>query len=138
MSSSEDHVNIDDLYSGSLKNSLKSHITYNTILNKTVTAIQNIPEYQKLKDPNSSTVDHELIKVICNIVEDYTNNKTKQKLDKKQLVNDIITRVYGLNQNEITSLNQQIEFLFNNDFIKRTRLWKYILKKAQKYTIKFT
>ena len=68
---STDTTQLSDLYSGQIKNSLKSHIKYHGLVQKISTAITNLPQFQALK--NGATVDTELIGVCCNLVEDMSN-----------------------------------------------------------------
>ena len=127
---------LDDLYAGTLKNSLKSHITYHTILNKIATAIIQLPEFQRLKQ--GSTVDHELVHTVCCITEDLaTANRKSEKVDKQALVVEAITKVFPLQPNEVLTLQNQIQYLYNNDLIKRSKFIRRIFKKLKNTCQKF-
>jgi hypothetical protein len=121
---------LDDLYLGKINNSLKSHITYNTTVSNISSAITKLPNYQELKQ--GASVDAELVNVICNIVEQHVSNNKSQKIDKKKLVVDAITAVFPLKPDEITTLMNHIEYLFNNNCIKRFGIFQKIYKKAKK------
>ena len=120
---------LSDLYSGQIKNSLKSHIKYHGLVQKIASSITLLPEFQRLK--TGSSVDHELVSVCANIVEDYSNgNKAAAKIDKQNLVVDAITKCFQLNPDEITTLRNQIQYLYNNNLIQKTKLSRKIFCKA--------
>jgi hypothetical protein len=126
---------LDDLYSGTLKNSLKSHINYHTTVSKIAAAITQLPEYQRLK--NGSTIDTELVHVICNITEDLArSDNVSEKTDKKQLVLDAFNKVFPLNPSELLGLENQIQYLFNNGLIKRSKIFKKVIKKIKSICFK--
>jgi hypothetical protein len=132
MSSPQDTTkSLEDLYSGSINNSLKQHITYNNTVSNISSAIQKIPQYNTLK--TGSTIDHELVHVVVNIIEDYVkNDKEKAKVDKKQLAVDALTSVFALKSDEVVSLMNQIQYLYNNNFIKKSIVFRKIYKKIKK------
>ena len=131
MSNPDNTKSLEDLYSGSINNSLKSHINYNNTVTNISGAIQKIPQYQTLK--TGATIDHELVHVVVNIIEDFINNdKEKAKIDKKQLAVDALSNVFPLKSDEILSLTNQIQYLYNNNFIKKAGVFRKIYNKVKK------
>ena len=61
-----------------------------------------------------------------------TSNKVSEKADKKQLVTDAMTKIFPLNPSEIESLQQQIQYMYNNNLIKRSKIIKRVFKKFKK------
>lgn len=102
------------------KNELLANIKFNKLVEYIVKEIQNIPEYEQFRN------DLELIKLICNIIE----NKVvkKDEVDKKSAVVEGFKRSFNLSDNEIKSINNFIEFLHKNKKIKKLScLKKYII-----------
>ena len=58
----------------------------------------------------------DILLLICNLVEHLTRDK---KLSKKDIVLEIITRVYSLTPDESVILESNIEFLHSNKAIKK-------------------
>jgi len=102
------------------KNELLANIKFNKLVEYIVKEIQNIPKYQEFRN------DLELIKLICNIIE----NKVvkKDEVDKKSAVVEGFKRAFNLSDNELKSINTFIEFLHKNKKIKKLScLKKYII-----------
>ena len=98
------------------KNSLKQHNIVYSLIEQVAEKIKNIPQYEKLR------VEIELVKTVCNIVENMVskkNKKAKQPIDKKQLVVDALSAVFNHNDQEKSLIISLINYLFNNDQIKR-------------------
>jgi len=67
------------------KNNLSKHNIVYSLIDQISEKIKLIPEYEKIR------IEIELVKCVCNIVENYVkkkNSKDKNKVDKKQLVID--------------------------------------------------
>jgi hypothetical protein len=102
------------------KYDLLTNIKFNKLVEFIIKEVQNIPEYTHHKN------NLELIKLICNLIE----NKVvkKDKLDKKLIVIEGLKRVFNLVEDEIKNLDGFIEFLHQNKKIKKlSYLKKYIV-----------
>lgn len=96
---------------------LKTHISYNALLDGISAELMKIPNYQELK------MNSELTKMICSVVEEVCVNKKslklqKAKIDKKVLVIDILNKIYNLTDDEQRNLADNIDFMHQNDLIK--------------------
>ena len=117
-------INPQKLKSLSINNSGKSTILKNEIIDFILKDIQKIPNSQSLKN------DVEILLHICNLIENLIS-KNKQKINKKQLVIDIMTQVFYLNSDdEKNALEKQIQFLYDNKLIIKVTTLNQILKKA--------
>ena len=114
-----------------LKNNMDKHNIYYSLLKLVTEKIRLIPNYEILKN------EIELVLLVCNIIENIVKKNKKTKIDKKQLVIDIFTTVFG-NQIDILSLKITIDFLFNNKLIKQISLKKYIKSKSLYFIVKLT
>ena len=79
------------------KNNLSKHNIVYGLIDQISEKIKLIPEYDKIR------VEIELVKCVCNIVENYVkkkNSKDKNKVDKKQLVIDALTKVFNYTEQE--------------------------------------
>lgn len=114
-----------------LKNNMDKHNIYYSLLKLVTEKIRLIPNYEILKN------EIELVLLVCNIIENIVKKNNKTKIDKKQLVIDIFTTVFG-NQIDILSLKITIDFLFNNKLIKQISLKKYIKSKSLYFIVKLT
>ena len=102
------------------KNELLANIKFNKLVEYIVKEIQNIPEHQQFRN------DLELIKLICNIIE----NKVvkKDEVDKKAAVVEGLKRAFNLADSELKNIDTFIEFLHKNKKIKKLScLKKYII-----------
>lgn len=105
-----------------VKNSAKNEILKNEIIDFISNDLKKIPNYLNLKN------DIEIIRHICNIIENLIDNN-KEKIDKKQLVIDVLCQTFSITkEDEKKALANQIQFLFDNKFIKKISTLK-ILKK---------
>ena len=103
------------------KNSLKKHNIIYSLIEKVAEKIKLIPQYEKLR------VEIELVKTVANIVENMVskkNKKAKQPIDKKQLVVDALSFVFSYSEPEKQLIISLIDYLFNNDQIKRMGIYK--------------
>lgn len=93
------------------KNELLANIKFNKLVEYIVKEIQNIPEHQQFRN------DLELIKLICNIIE----NKVvkKDEVDKKAAVVEGLKRAFNLADSELKNIDTFIEFLHKNKKIKK-------------------
>ena len=103
------------------KNNLSKHNIVFSLIEKIAEKIKLIPQYEKIR------VEIELVKTVCNIVENYVqknNSKDKNKVDKKQLVIDALTLVFIYSEPEKVLIASLIDYLFNNSQIKKSSYYK--------------
>jgi hypothetical protein len=101
-----------------LQNSLETHIVSNNLLSSILLMVANIPSLSTLK------LDIELTLHICKLLESMML-KIKVKIDKKQLVLDVLTTVFTLSLDEQALLGKQIDFLFDNkQIVVLKTIWK--------------
>ena len=103
------------------KNNLSKHNIVFSLIEKIAEKIKLIPQYEKIR------VEIELVKTVCNIVENYVqknNSKDKNKVDKKQLVIDALTLVFIYSEPEKVLIASLIDYLFNNSQIKKSSFYK--------------
>lgn len=114
----------------SLKRQEKLHVIKNAIVNK----IQRDIDISKLRENN--IINNELILFCSNCVEELV--KKKYSINKKEFVIDILRTIFGsLNDSEVNQIKQHIEFIFENQLIKKVEfnykariiLWNWIEKK---------
>jgi hypothetical protein len=106
------------------KNSLISDIKHNKLVEFIIKEIINIPDYISFKN------NLELVKLICNLVENKTT--TKDKIDKKKVVKEGLKKAFMLTDIELNALDSFIEFLHKNNKIKKLGvLKKYVLPSAK-------
>jgi hypothetical protein len=107
-----------------LKNSLKNHVSVNTLILKLTTYIKAIPNFIELK------LEPELTKLLMNIVKDEINNKNT---DQTTILIQALTQTFNLNDKEIAIIKQQITFLTNNNLITGTPMIKKCIKSATRW-----
>lgn len=103
------------------KNNLSKHNIVYSLIEQITEKIKLIPQYQLIK------VEIELIKCVANIVENYVqknNSKDKNKIDKKQLVIDSLNNVFNYTEQEKILVASLIDYLFNNNQIKKSSFYK--------------
>lgn len=114
----------------SLKRQEKLHVIKNAIVNK----IQRDIDISKLRENN--IINNELILFCSNCVEELV--KKKYSINKKDFVIDILRTIFGsLNDSEVNQIKQHIEFVFENQLIKKVEfnykariiLWNWVQKK---------
>ena len=111
-------VSLPDIH---FKNNLKKHNVVFSLIEKIAEKIKLIPQYEKLR------VEIELVKTVCNIVENMVvkkNKKQKQPINKKELVVDALSLVFSYNEQEKQLIYSLIDYLFNNEQIKRLGYYK--------------
>jgi hypothetical protein len=105
-----------------VKNSIKIFTKGNIIVDQIIKHVQTIPNYQNLKN------DMELLEYICQMIEEMVkkgNRKKQNKIDKQQLVINILQQLFQLNPNEIDQVKKTIEYFVANGIVKK----KTVLKK---------
>ena len=103
--------------------SLEKHNIFNVLKSGIIDKINKIPDFQKLR------MHPELTSLVCNIVENSIKNNSKNhKIDKKQLVLEILSAPFSLNINEMQYIKDQIDYLYTNKRIKALPILKVMLK----------
>ena len=103
------------------KNNLSKHNVVYSLIDQISSKIKLIPQYEKIR------IEIELVKCVANIVENYVqknNSKQKNKVDKKQLVIDSLHEVFNYNDQERNLVSSLIDYLFNNNQIRRSSFYK--------------
>ena len=117
-------INPQKLQSLSINNTGKSTILKNEIMDFILKDIQKIPNFHMLKN------DVEILLHFCNLIENLIS-KNKQKIDKKQLIIDIMVQVFYLNSDaEKDAIAKQIQFLYDNKLITKVTTFNQVIKKV--------
>ena len=117
-------INPQKLQSLSINNTGKSTILKNEIMDFILKDIQKIPNFHMLKN------DVEILLHFCNLIENVIS-KNKQKIDKKQLIIDIMVQVFYLNSDaEKDAIAKQIQFLYDNKLITKVTTFNQVIKKV--------
>ena len=98
-----------------LKNSLKNLNDAETLKQKVVSKIQNLPNYQSLKN------DVELILFACNILENAHKDAKASKVNKSQLIVSIFAELFNLDDQEKLTVSNTVQFLFDHSKIKQVK-----------------
>jgi hypothetical protein len=102
------------------KNNLNSHVIEQGIQSDLMAKINAIPNITQLK------LDLELTLYCANVVENLV--KKKNKINKKQLVINVLCNVFQLTMDEQILLGGQLDFLNSNKKIKALSTLKYIAR----------
>ena len=102
-----------------IKNSLQKHTLYYNLLDDIVKKLST-----EIKSIDKLRLDPELSLLICNLVENSIKTGNKNKIDKKQLVIQILAQLFNLNDSEQVIISQQIDFLIANNKIKKVKMLK--------------
>jgi len=115
-----------------LKHSARNVILENTLIKNIVDKIKNIPQFDQLKN------DIELTEHVCNLVENsITGNKNSKPIDKKNLVLKIIIMLFSLNNDlEKKVIEQQIDYLYNNNMINKIPLTTKIFNSLKNWGLR--
>jgi len=94
------------------KNKLKSKIFKCDLCNEIIKRVLEFENHLSLRS------DPELLKFICDLIENgVKKTDDKNKIDKKELVLEIYSKFFNINENEKKHIGEQIEFLCDNDLI---------------------
>ena len=102
-----------------IKNSLEKHTLYYNLLDDIIKKLST-----EIKSIDKLRLDPELSLLICNLVENSIKTGNKNKIDKKQLVIQILAQLFNLNDSEQVIISQQIDFLIANNKIKKVKMIK--------------
>ena len=100
-----------------IRNNLGTDIKKNEVKKKIIERINELGLLHVTYKNNQ-----ELLLLVCNLVE-YLIVK-KDNISKKELVLDILNTLYVIQQNERTTIEQNIEFLHQSKMIKTVSRWK--------------
>ena len=78
-----------------------------------IAKVQAMPDLQDLK------LDLNIIRYVCDLIENNIKQTETKSIDKKQIVVGIITKCIPLNAQELLILNKMIEFLHSNHLITK-------------------
>ena len=118
------------------KNSLSTHLNYNSILQSIVQEIQKFPNLPALKI--GGNIELELVKLVCSIVENLVDNGNPLNIDKSQLVCDIFKTIFNLNPQEYDIVKNQIQYIYNNNQIIKIPFLSKISRMAFNFLTKKT
>jgi len=105
------------------KNGLAKDAEIHGLVAKIICKINEIPRHQEYKH------DMELLKMCCIMVEHAIDNngKKSKKIDKKDIIFQVWTRVWnGLKPEDLKAIETHIEFLWENGFIVKKSFWSVI------------
>ena len=107
------------------RGSLKFHSEVTDIIQKVTLLIKEIPEYDNLK------LNIDLCLYALTLA---TNLVKSKKVDVDELVITIMTKIYNLNEAEVTSLKAQIAYLRSSKAVKKVSnceiFFEYLKKKV--------
>ena len=75
--------------------------------------IQSMPNYQELRN------DVEIILYICTIIENELKQTKTKSINKKDIVIDIVHKIFSLRPEEFKNIDKNIEFLHSNNLIQK-------------------
>jgi hypothetical protein len=78
--------------------------------------IKSLPNHVELR------LHPELILLCCQLVENSVTGNKKLKLNKKQLVIDVLTKIFNYNVNDVKQADEVIEFLHSAKKIHRVKM----------------
>lgn len=102
-----------------LKNKAKSTKNVANLVDSCLCEVRGIPNY------NSLRLNQELTKSICVFVEDFVSSFSKsqqEKVDKNNVVIEVLSKAFGLSPDEILVIKSQIEFLVENNLIQKSNI----------------
>jgi cell division protein ZapA (FtsZ GTPase activity inhibitor) len=105
------------------KNGLAKDAKMNTIVQKIIQKVADIPNHNEYRG------NMELLKMVCIMIEHAIDNKKEKiKIDKKDLVFQVYTRLWnGMKPDELKTIENNIQFLWENGQIKKKGFW-YVVK----------
>jgi len=98
----------------SIQNQLATDVKKNDIKKKVV---KRLTELSLLDTKYKNSNEHLLL--VCNLVEHLAEKTKKNKLNKKEVVLDIVQDLFNLNAQERGALDSNVEFLWSNNSIKK-------------------
>ena len=110
------------------RNTLKKHNISFSVIEQISEKIKKIPQYESIR------IELELVKCVCNIIENCIKKGNNKKIDKKDLVINCLSSVYNYNDQEKLLVGSLIDFLFNNKQIKKSSTYKLVKNYLLSYT----
>jgi hypothetical protein len=110
------------------RNTLKKHNISFSVIDQITEKIKKIPQYESIR------IELELVKCVCNIIENCIKKGNNKKIDKKDLVINCLSSVYNYNDQEKLLVGSLIDFLFNNKQIKKSSTYKLVKNYLLSYT----
>lgn len=104
------------------KNSLAKDVRIQKLIVKIMEKITDIPYHTEYRN------NMEMLKMVCIMVEHAVDNKKEKiKIDKKDIVYQVYNRLFsGLKPNELKDLEANIQYLWENNQIRKKGLWSVI------------
>ena len=117
-----------------LSKTAKSTILSNEIKTFIVNDIKLIPNFETMN------TDLELVKHICNMVEELNRKEVDPKIDKKAIVLDVLKILFpDLSVDQTMMIDAFIDFICQNDMVsKLSSVSKFVGSITKKFQIKFT
>lgn len=104
-------------------NLLRLHYTFASLLDMLVEELNKIPQLEDLK------LNQDLTKLLCTVVEEVNLNKSiKGKIDKKNLVIQVLVKVFNLTEDEQLIISNNIDFMCDNKLIQKSSLCTKMFK----------
>jgi hypothetical protein len=111
-------------------NSLKRDLKINKLVDQLKSELKDLLNIEK-------RFDLELIKYVCNKVENVFKHAKKYKINKKDIAIEIIQKLVGnLSENDKLIISNNIESLHSNNQIKAEAVLKVIFKSALNFLVK--
>jgi len=110
-----------------VKNSMKVFIKSGNMVSQIVEHLQTIPNCQRMKN------NLELLEYVCQLVEDMVkdgNSKKQIKIDKKAIVLEVFTQLFGFLQPELDTMSGHVDYLILK-VVKKTPLLKKKIDSAK-------
>lgn len=99
-----------------VKNHLFKDLKVNEIKSQVVERVSKFPDLQKYKS------DVEFLLLVCNMLEHLVVKS--DKINKKELLIEIFNQLFPMNESEVKTLEQNIEFLWNAKKIKKQSYYR--------------
>ncbi len=117
-----------------LENSLAQHHCLFSLIKQCCLKVKEIENYEDLK------LKAEITKYVANLVEEGLNNaplskKQKKKIDKKELVKEIIKTTFNLAETELNIIDDHIDYNLENKIVKKNTLVKQSCRLIKKWVI---
>lgn len=100
---------------------LRSNLLQNHKYLETKTAIIKRLQELHLND-GKFKIDSEMLVLVCNLIEHLITKK--DRISKKELAVDILDTLFGLTDDEKSSISSNIEFVHSNGMIRRISQYK--------------
>ena len=86
--------------------------------------VKEIPELENLCV--HGIIELELINLVCNLVENAIQDGNKHKINKNVLVVKVLSKLFSISPVEISNVENQIDYLYNNRKIKKLKISKKV------------